>query len=189
MPPRVAIVGVSGCGKSTLAERLADVLGVRFIDSDALYWNDNWVASSHEELRSRLRKALDDSKEGWVIAGNIGWIEDILVPETDLIIWLNYSWWTSFWRLFKRTIARAFTKQTLWGTNCHESFYMTFFTRDSILLWFITSFGKIRKRYTDLILRGQSPFLRKDTIVWVYTQPSDANAFVANVKSGVWKWK
>ena len=35
--PRVVIMGVSGCGKSTVGERLAQRLGVPFLEGDALH--------------------------------------------------------------------------------------------------------------------------------------------------------
>ena len=62
----------------------------------------------------------------------------------------------SFWRLLKRTVARAWTQQPLWeGNPNQESWRQSFFSRKSILLYAITS----RKTYVETTLRvlGTTP--------------------------------
>jgi hypothetical protein len=52
------------------------------------------------------------------------------------------------WRLFWRTLRRAWTKEDLWGTGNRESFVRTFFSRNSILLWALKTHAKNRKRFS-----------------------------------------
>ncbi|MEE8353946.1 MAG: hypothetical protein V3S10_05755, partial [Dehalococcoidales bacterium] len=43
----------------------------------------------------------------------------------------------SFWRILKRTFRRVLHRESLWGTN-YESLRMSFFSRDSLLLYALT---------------------------------------------------
>ncbi|MER6939714.1 shikimate kinase [Nocardioides sp. NPDC127514] len=47
---RVSVVGSSGSGKSTVARRLAETLGVRYVELDALHWRPGWVEEEHDGL-------------------------------------------------------------------------------------------------------------------------------------------
>ena len=40
---RTSVVGSSGSGKSTVARRLADILGVPYVELDAIHWRPGWV--------------------------------------------------------------------------------------------------------------------------------------------------
>lgn len=42
---RIVIIGTTSSGKSTLAEKLAQTLGLDFIELDALHWEPDWVAA------------------------------------------------------------------------------------------------------------------------------------------------
>ena len=54
---RICVIGVTGSGKSLLAERLANKLGLDFIDLDALYWKPGWVVSGDEDFHARVEAA------------------------------------------------------------------------------------------------------------------------------------
>ena len=56
---RVLIFGDSNSGKSTLGVPLAERLGVRFVELDALYWLPGWQGRPDEEFRALL--AVDDA--------------------------------------------------------------------------------------------------------------------------------
>ena len=51
---RIVVIGVTGCGKSVLAERLAQKLGLDFIELDALFWKPGWVESDREEFLQKV---------------------------------------------------------------------------------------------------------------------------------------
>jgi len=64
----IVVVGTTGSGKSTMAERVAEKLGLDFIELDALNWGSNWTPAGDELLRIRVEEAT--RSPGWVIAGN-----------------------------------------------------------------------------------------------------------------------
>ncbi|MBF8299503.1 MAG: family ATPase [Dehalococcoidia bacterium] len=133
---RIAILGPTGSGKSTTGASMAEKLGLAFIELDSIFWLPNWRSKNAEEFRKDLRIALDAAPQGWVVAGNYGsQSEGMVIAEADTIIWLRLPFRTTFRRVL---IARAWTRQLLWGTN-RESWRMSFFSRDSIILYSIHS--------------------------------------------------
>ena len=134
---RIAVNGPTGSGKSTLARQLGDRLGLPVIELDALFHRPNWEPTPEDEFRAKVLAELDKSADGWVCDGNYSMVREIVLPRADTIVRLRLPWRVSFWRLLKRTITRARTKEPLWGTN-YESWRMASLSRDSILLWSIT---------------------------------------------------
>ena len=134
---RIAVYGQTGSGKSTLARELADRLGLPVIELDALFHRPNWEQPPEDEFRAKVLAELDESADGWVCDGNYSMVREIVLSRVDTIVRLRLPWRVSFWRLLKRTITRARTKDSLWGTN-YESWRMGFLSKDSILLWSIT---------------------------------------------------
>jgi len=58
-----------------------------------------------------------------------------------------------------RTISRAITKEELFSGN-RESFIMSFFSKESILLWVLKSFPRRKREYPKLFKTGKYPHLR-----------------------------
>ena len=134
---RIAVYGQTGSGKSTLARELGDRLGLPVIELDALFHRPNWEPTPEDEFRAKVLAELDKSADGWVCDGNYSMVREIVLPRVDTIVRLRLPWRVSFWRLLKRTITRAWTKEPLWGIN-YESWRLALLSRDSILLWSIT---------------------------------------------------
>jgi carbohydrate kinase (thermoresistant glucokinase family) len=66
--PRIVVLGVSGCGMSTVGRRLAERLGVGFVEGDALHPPEN-------VRRMRAGIALTDAdRHGWLqaVAAELG---------------------------------------------------------------------------------------------------------------------
>jgi len=79
-------------------------------------------------------------------------------------------------RRIMRTIRRVITREPLWGGN-RESIRMSFFSRDSILLWVLTSYGPRRHNYPSLRAEGRYP-----NAGWVELhRPAEASAFLHGV--------
>lgn len=55
-----------------------------------------------------------------------------------------------FWRALKRTITRAYTKEQVCNGNI-ESWKQSFFSKESILLWVITTHKKRQREYPILL--------------------------------------
>ena len=144
---RFIVVGTSGSGKSTFAMALAKRLQARRIELDALHWLPNWVERDASEFRSLVAKATEG--ERWVVDGNYSVARDVLWPKATDIVWLNFSRTTVFSRIFIRTLRRCLTKEKLWAGNT-ESLRKAFFSRKSILLWTLSTYGKNKKKYARL---------------------------------------
>lgn len=61
-PLRVVIMGVSGSGKSTVGRRLADALGLRFVEGDELH------PARNVALMAAGTALSDDDRQGWLDA-------------------------------------------------------------------------------------------------------------------------
>jgi adenylate kinase family enzyme len=147
---RVAVFGTTGSGKSWVAERLSARTGLRVIELDALYWGKDWQGAPVELFRHRVeRETRDDGRDGggWIVVGNYDQVRDLVWRPADTLVWMDLPFALVMWRLLRRTIGRALTREDLWGTGNRESFVRTFFSRDSILLWAIKTHRRNRKRF------------------------------------------
>ena len=146
---KINIVGTSGSGKSTFSKQLADCLGYPYIELDSIYWGPNWSEPSDEVLFKNLETALD--QEVWVLDGNYSRTTPIKWKAVDTVIWLDFSFRRTLYQAVRRAIYRAYTQQELWpGTGNRESWRLLF-SKDSIVLWTLKSYWKIRKRYLAIM--------------------------------------
>jgi adenylate kinase family enzyme len=129
---------MTGSGKTTLARRLAEILRLPAIELDAIFWQPNWQATPAPEFKAKVQAALDAYPRGWVCDGTYhGRLGDLVLSQCDSAIWLHIPWRVSFWRLLKRTVSRAWSREPLWNGN-KESWRLSFLSRDSVLLWSIS---------------------------------------------------
>ena len=154
---RCVVIGTSGSGKTSFARALAKARGVSHIELDSLHWAENWTERSTEDFIAGVEAASAGSD--WVADGNYSAIRHVLWPRATDIVWLNYGRATVFSRILRRTLVRMVTQQELWAGN-RESFRKTFLSRDSVLLWSFTTFGKNRVKYATLRSSGDFPHLR-----------------------------
>jgi adenylate kinase family enzyme len=172
---RIVVVGDSGAGKTVLARQLARRLDLLHIELDALFWEANWTQAAPEVFRERVRQAL--CAERWVVDGNYSQVGDLTWARADTVVWLDYGLGTILIRLLLRTFRRIFTREELWNGN-RESFFKGLFTRDSIIVWAITTYSEKRRRYLAAqvdptyahieIIRLRTPH---DTQVWLSRLP------------------
>ena len=141
---RVAVIGCSCVGKTTFARRLAEALGSRFIELDAVHWLPDWVERDDGEFREIMAQAVKE--EHWIIDGNYRQAQDITWGRATAVVWLNYSFPLVCYRALTRTIGRGLTGRTLWSGN-KESLRKAFWSKDSILLWVLQTYHSRRRRY------------------------------------------
>lgn len=133
---RILVLGVSGCGKSTATRRLACVISARPFDfDDHVLWapacDGAWTHRSPAEQRQRARSIATHRR--WVLAGSGSECADVLLPRTDLIVYLAYPHRVTLSRLLRRTLRRVLFQEEACNGN-RESLWRLF-TRDSIIGW------------------------------------------------------
>ncbi len=147
MPRKVVVKGTSGAGKSTFAAELANLLGVAYVELDALHHGPNWSAPSAEEFQARVREAMDAASAGWVIDGNYdSKLGDTVVGAADTIVWLDLPLTVKLKRLWRRTMHRIRDDVELWNGN-RETWRGVFFARDSLFLWTLRAHVRHRRQW------------------------------------------
>lgn len=147
---RIVVVGTTSSGKSTFAKAIADKLGYNFIELDALHWEPNWQEAPLEVFRERVGKAIQSP--AWVVAGNYHVVRDLIWPQAEVVIWLDYSLWRIFWQLTHRTFTRWWKREHLWGTN-YENLWNHFklWSEESLFHWLFKTYWRRRREYPMLI--------------------------------------
>ncbi len=146
---KVSVVGNSGSGKTTTGRALAQVLGVPFIEIDALYWQPGWTPLPMEELRQRL----DDltAGDGWVVDGNYSAVRDLVWGRADTVVWLDPPRWTVMRQIVGRSLRRVVARQELWNGNRESlSNLVQIDPEQSIIRWAWTRHHVYRERYAAL---------------------------------------
>ena len=175
---RFNVVGTSGSGKTSFGRQLAETLALPFIELDALYWKANWQHPSDEELSTKLRRALQQTK--WVLDGNYDRTRPIKWQNVQCVIWLDYRFGVVFRRSLTRSINRARSGQELWpGTGNIETFGKTFFSTDSILLWMLRQYPRNRRRYSALVEESQLHHIHFVRL----RSPRDAETLISELQS------
>ncbi|KAF0686153.1 Aste57867_22005 [Aphanomyces stellatus] len=167
---RIMVVGMTGSGKSTLAETLARKLNAPFVESDALLWGPNWI-----EAPDYVDK-ISDATAGpaWVTAGHTSKSRPILFPRADAVVYLDYSLWTTFWRLFFRTVRRAWTQEKLWGGPNTETLWdhLKVWSPVSLFHVLFTKYWSMKTRYAGFF--AAHPHLH----VFRFTTPEATQAWL-----------
>jgi hypothetical protein len=87
-----------------------------------------------------------------VLDGNYTRTIPIKWEKIDLVVWLDYSFPRTLFQAVKRAVARSWSREELWeGTGNRESFRRSFFSKESIIWWTITTHGKMRARYEKIL--------------------------------------
>ncbi len=106
---RVIVIGTTGSGKTALARELAQILGGVHIELDAHNFLPGWTDRPLEDMRARVAEAV--KAERWVACGNYGKVRDIVWPRADTAVWLDYPLARVLWRMTRRSIVRAVTRE------------------------------------------------------------------------------
>ena len=153
---RISVIGTSGSGKTTVARRAAEALGVPHVELDALHWEPGWREAPLEAFRARVRDAIRGDR--WVVDGNYSKVRDIVWGGADTVLWLDYPFHVLFTRLLRRTLRRIVTRERLWNDN-RESLRMML-SRDSILLWAISSYPRRKVEIPELMSAPEYAHIR-----------------------------
>ena len=179
---RIVVIGTSCCGKTTLARRLAECLDCRHVELDALHWLPHWTPRPIDEFRDLVRGV--SASDRWVIDGNYSVVRDLYWSRATVFVWLDYSFPTILGRGLRRTVKRSITRETLFSGN-RESFRQSFLSRDSILVWILTTFRRRRRRYRRLFqeMRASDPS-EEGRLLLTLRRPREAELFLRFLSQG-----
>jgi len=170
---RVVVVGTSCSGKSTFARDVARLAGCPRIELDELHWGPGWQPKPHAQFRQLVGQA--SAADAWVADGNYGAVRDVLWPKASAIIWLNYSFPRVLWQALKRTLHRCITREPFWHGN-RESLRRSFLSKESILVWVLTTYHRRQRELNALRASGVFPHLH-----WVeFRHPAHARQWLAS---------
>ncbi|HEV8654923.1 MAG TPA: shikimate kinase [Candidatus Limnocylindria bacterium] len=175
---RVSVIGTSsGAGKTTLGRKLADRLGVSFIELDALFWQPGWQKAPIELFRRRV--AEHARGDGWVIDGNYtGRLGDLVWQRADTVVWLDLPLRVSLWRTFRRALEGLRSGEELWpGTGNRQTVRNLFFERDSVLYYAIRSHRRRRRLFEDRLRSGNYG----DLAIHRFRSSADAEGWLASI--------
>ena len=173
---RLLVVGTSGAGKTTFARQLAACLDAPHVELDALYWLPEWQKRPVEEFQVLVASATTEPR--WVVDGNYRSVREIILPRATAVVWLNYSRATILCRVIRRTLQRTLRRERLWGGN-RESLAKAFFSKESIILWSLSTFVKNQQNYTEL-----KKSVAYSALQWhVLNSPREAEQFLAEICS------
>ena len=153
MIQRVHIIGPGGSGKTSLAKALSARLGIPHVEMDDLYWQENWQESPVESFLENVEQALRGGS--WVVDGNYRMARDTIWEKVDTVVWLDYPIGFVIWRLLRRSIRRAVSRELLWGRN-RERLDRLFFSGDSLLFYTLRTFYPRRGRYLGWMKEAQT---------------------------------
>jgi adenylate kinase family enzyme len=174
----IAVLGPTGSGKTTLARAIGHARGLPVIELDSLFHGPNWTPASAYQFRAEVAQQLFAHPAGWVTDGNYSQVRDLILVRADTVIWLQLPFFTVHWRVWRRTLRRLVTRERLWNNN-RESWRKTFLSKDSLLLWSITSWKPHRHAISavanDFGIKGQVVILRS---------PRQVTAFLAGLSAG-----
>lgn len=168
---RIVITGSTGSGKTTLAGKISAARGNAVVDLDELHWLPNWSPREPEAFRALVATAA--AGDNWVMSGNYKAVRDLMWERADTVVWLDYSFPRTFWQLSRRSFLRVRDKIPVCNGNVET--LGKIFSRDSIILWLLTSYRRRRAHMLGILDNpGQYPhitFIRlknpKETEQWL----------------------
>jgi hypothetical protein len=173
------VIGTSGSGKTTLARQLAARLGLQHVELDALHWDPGWKPTARAIFQQRTSDALRG--DAWVVDGNYPEVRDMIWRRADTVVWLDYELPLVMWRLVRRTFRRVATREELWNGNRERDLSAHFFSRDSIFLWALRTYGLRRREYPVLLKAPEYTHIRpvqlrspEATNLWLASLPMTA---------------
>jgi adenylate kinase family enzyme len=162
---RVAVIGPSCSGKTTTAGRLAGILGVPHVELDALHHDANWTEAPAELLQERVRTALAEAPDGWVVDGNyFGKLGPLVLDRADTIVWLDIPYGKAIGRVLRRTFVRSLRHTELWNGN-RESLRNAL-GRQSIVWWVLSTHRGFAAKWASR-LEGRNVVRVTDVDAWL----------------------
>ena len=111
---RVLVVAMSGAGKTTAARQLARVLDLPFHEMDALAIGPGW--STPPTFVADVAAIVGEP--AWVFdSWGYPQVRDAMWAAADTVVWLDYPRRVVLARLLRRSLARSWRRQRIFGGN------------------------------------------------------------------------
>lgn len=173
---RVSVVGTSGSGKSTVARELATILGVPYLELDAVNHQPDWTLLPAAEFRRVVAAAA--AGDSWVIDGNYSAVQPLVWAQADTVVWLDVPKGIVMRQIIWRTLRRVAFRKELWNGN-RERWRNVFSwnPEKSIISWAWHKYADDHERYSAAATEPANAHL---TFVHL-TSRSDIGRFLADV--------
>jgi adenylate kinase family enzyme len=158
-----------------MAAGLSRARGLTHVEMDALFHGPDWTPRPWPIVRALVAQVT--TGDDWVVDGNYSQVRDIVWPEADTVVWLDYRLSIILWRLIRRTGRRIALREELWNGN-REDLRNFLLSRDSLLLWVFKTYWRRRRQYPVLLAQPQHAHLS----VAHFTSSRDADLWLAAVR-------
>ena len=154
-------MGCSGSGKSTLARELELGLGYPRLELDSYFHLPEWGQKPDQQFKAEVTDFLEQSEhsnQGWIVDGNyLSKLEHLVISRADIVIWFNLPRRVVMWRVIKRSLRRAITREELWNGN-RESLrnLMKWDPEENIVRWSWTKHQEYSDELSALAVNSSS---------------------------------
>lgn len=124
---RISVIGCPGAGKTTFARELAEITKLPLCHLDLIYHDQTHEYKTNKKSW-RERVLTETKRRQWIMDGNYKSTFDIRLPESDMIIFLDYPTHLSIMRAIKRRF--QFRKKvrtdmpSTWKESLGKDFFM-----------------------------------------------------------------
>ncbi|HEV2650153.1 MAG TPA: MATE family efflux transporter [Rhizomicrobium sp.] len=98
---RIVVLGGAGAGKSTLARAIGEKLVLPVVHLDRLVIGPGWRRIDNGTARRQLADALTPGH--WVVEGVYPALQDITLPDADLVVWIEQPALVRLFRAWRKT--------------------------------------------------------------------------------------
>lgn len=165
------IIGPGGAGKSTLANRLGQLLNIRVVHLDQLYWQSGWVEMPKPEWLETVKELV--SRDAWIIDGNYSGTLEIRTAACDTIVFLDLPRLVCLWRVLKRFAIYRNRNRPDMAEGCRERLTREF------LLWI----WNYSRRTRPKVLRLMESHAGQKKMVWLRSK-SEVERFLERPLAG-----
>ncbi len=83
-------------------------------------------------------------------------MRDLIWPQAEAIVWLDYPFPVVLWRLLSRTVRRGWTQEELWNGN-REKFWwhLKLWSEESLIHWLFKTYWRRKREFPELLARPE----------------------------------
>lgn len=101
---RILVTGPVGAGKSRLARELGELLEIRVLHLDTLFWRPGWIATPRNEFEAMQRREL--ATDSWIVDAQFDDMLPDWIHAADTVVFVDASPLRCLWRVSRRRLSR-----------------------------------------------------------------------------------